>query len=417
MNGVSHESLWWSLLNHPKLLLLVVAGPCIVYLGARNLETTLFEQTPTTVQADRFAEDYGGQRWLHVEGRLLPEYAWWHASNNGFINVHVPLVPLDWKEGETVHIVRSFSIQASELAVWKNKTAQSSEYSLTGLQGPLGPMRYWDMFPTLQFREPVVYINDGGTPDSALLGLFLLAVGGFFLIASWTWLFRLIAFWWRQRPRGHRFHNLERQADTIPLSPHPVLAHLAAEAAAEEDKPDELDHFGLGVFALGAGHFAEALEELSIAIEENPQDVEAYQQRTMAYLGLDRVEEALADAHKAAAMDPADIESYFVRGKALMRNGLYDLAMADFDVVIDDNDDHASGGNRLAEAYHQRGLAWAIQKNMAAAVRDFSRSIIEAPYRAEVYEARAAAYDFLGETRKAQRDREEAEWRRAKPPS
>jgi Tfp pilus assembly protein PilF len=416
MSKRNSESLWWHVLSNPKMLLMVVAGPAVVYLGARNLETTLFERSPATIRADRFAADYHGQRWLHVEGRLLPEYANVQASNNGFVNVDVPLVPLDWKKGETVHIVRSFSIQGSELAAWKDKTSRSPKYSLTGLQGPLGPMRYWDMFPMLKWEEPVVYINDGHTPDSSGMGIFLLAICGFFLIASWTWLLRLIAVWWSQLPQGSRFDVLGRQADTIPLSPHPVLAHFAAEAAVAEATPDDLDHFSLAVFALGAGRVAEALEELSIAIEENPEDVEAYQQRTMAYLGLDCVEEALTDAQKAAVLAPEDVESYFVRGKALMRNGLYDLAMADFDVVIDDNDDHASGGNRLAEAYYQRGLARAIQKDMAAAIRDLSRAIFQAPNRAEVYEARAAAYDFLGKTKKAQRDREEAGYRKSKPP-
>jgi tetratricopeptide (TPR) repeat protein len=233
-----------------------------------------------------------------------------------------------------------------------------------------------------------------------------------------------------QLPRGHRFDNLGRQAETIPLSPHFDFARSAAESAAETDKPDDLDHFGKGVFALTAGHFAEALQELSIAITENPEDAEAYQQRAMAYMGLNRVEEALADAHRAVAMAPEDVEFHFVRGKALMLNGLYDLALADFDVVIDDNDDHGSASNRLAEAYYQRGLVRAIQKDMAfsesllsrrdsmaAAIRDFSRAIGTVPCRAEVYEARAAAYEFLGKTREAQQDREEAEWRRAKRPS
>jgi tetratricopeptide (TPR) repeat protein len=218
-------------------------------------------------------------------------------------------------------------------------------------------------------------------------------------------------------PRGHRFDDLGRQAETIPLSPHPVLAHCDVESAVEEDKPGDLDHFGQGLFALAAGRFAEALQELNAAIEENPEDVEAYQQRATACLGLDRVKEALADAQKAVAMAPEDVESHFVRGKALMCNGLYDLAMADFDVVIDDNDDHGSAGNRLAEAYYQRGLVRAIQKDMSAAIRDFSRAIGVVPYHADVYDARAAAYEFLGEASEAQQDRDEAEFRRAKPPS
>jgi hypothetical protein len=199
MSGEQKESLWWSLLSHPKLLLMVFAGPCIVYLGARDLETTLLERSPTPIRADRFAEDYRGQRWLTVEGRLLPEYAWWHASNNGFVDVHVPLVPADWKPDQTVHVVRSLSMQGSEVGSWKAKTARAPNYRLTGLTGPLGPMRYWDMFPTLRFEEPVVYINDGGTPAPPLLGLFLLAIGGFFLVCSWKWLATLLVFWWRRR--------------------------------------------------------------------------------------------------------------------------------------------------------------------------------------------------------------------------
>lgn len=42
--------------------------------------------------------------------------------------------------------------------------------------------RYWDLFPTLKFEEPVVYINyinDGNTPDSPypLAGLLSIIAG------------------------------------------------------------------------------------------------------------------------------------------------------------------------------------------------------------------------------------------------
>jgi len=177
----------------------------------------------------------------------------------------------------------------------------------------------------------------------------------------------------------------------------------------------DLDHFGHGLFALTTGRFAEALQAFNIAIEENPEDIEAYQQRAMTYLRLNRAEEALADAQKAVAMAPDDVESHFLRGKALMHNGLCNLATADFDVVIHDDDDHGSASHRLADAYYQRGLVRAAQEALSAAIRDFSRAIATVPYRAEVYDARAAAYESLGKTREAQRDREEADWRRGKP--
>jgi hypothetical protein len=192
MNNWKQKSRLWLLFTHPRLVLMVIAGPAIVYLGARNLGTTLFERSPTTIQADRFAEEYGGQRWLHVEGRLLPDYTHVQPSNNGFVNVDVPLVPLDWTRNQAIHVVRSFSLHQSELAAWIDKTERSPRYSLTGLQGPLGPMRYQSMFPMLKFEEPVVYINDGRSPDSPYLSLIFLAFGGFVLIGSWTWLLRIL---------------------------------------------------------------------------------------------------------------------------------------------------------------------------------------------------------------------------------
>lgn len=115
MNDGSHRTVWWNVLSHPKMLFLAFGAPWIVYIGARDLYTTLFEKTPTQIRADRFAEDYRGQRWLRVEGRLLPQHAHVKASNNGNVNVDVPLVPLDWDSDQPVHIVRSFSLQGSEL--------------------------------------------------------------------------------------------------------------------------------------------------------------------------------------------------------------------------------------------------------------------------------------------------------------
>jgi len=42
---------------------------------------------------------------------------------------------------------------------------------------------------------------------------------------------------------------------------------------------------------------------------------------------------------------------------------------------------------------------------------------VTVPYRAELYDARAAAYESLGKAREAQQDRKEADWRRGKSPN
>ena len=73
------------------------------------------------------------------------------------------------------------------------------------------------------------------------------------------------------------------------------------------------------------------------------------------------------------------------------------------------------GHTVLAEAYYQRGLVRAMRKEMSGGrLETFSRAIGEVPYRAELYEARAAAMNFLGNSRNAEQDREEAD-RAGKP--
>jgi tetratricopeptide (TPR) repeat protein len=218
-----------------------------------------------------------------------------------------------------------------------------------------------------------------------------------------------------QLPRGRRFDDLEK-ADAFPVVRHPVFAHIAREVATQGEDQGEIDNYTLGLWAVTDGRFDEAVRELSLSIDDDPDDAEAYQQRAAAYLGLDRVKEAMADARKAMALAPDDATSHCIRGKALVRSGYYDEAVADFDVVIAKGDPHGSEGEQMAEAHFQRGLIRALENDMSAAIRDFTRSINMAPYRPEVYEARAAAYERQGKTKKAQYDRDEVEYRRSKPP-
>jgi tetratricopeptide (TPR) repeat protein len=148
---------------------------------------------------------------------------------------------------------------------------------------------------------------------------------------------------------------------------------------------------------------------------ENPDDIEAYQQRVLAHIGANRPDEALADAQKAVELDPDDVDSRFVRAKALILSRQYDLAIKDLNFVLKRGDERDE--TQVTETYYQRGLAHAGQGNAASAVKDFSRAIHKTPYRIELYEARAAAYETLGKVKKAQRDRETAEHRGAIPPS
>jgi hypothetical protein len=201
MNGKKENSLWRNVLRHPKLTILAFASPFFIHIAWRNLDTVLSEQRPTPFQAERFSDDYRGQRWLHVEGRLAAEYADVKVNyqNKEFSHVHVPLVPLDWEPDQVVHVVGTFSMRNSEVDRWIEKTLRSPQHTLTGMVGPLGPMRYGDMFPKLRFEEPVVYINDGGTPGDPTFNFLFLGFTIVLLVGSWWWLAALLLSWWRRR--------------------------------------------------------------------------------------------------------------------------------------------------------------------------------------------------------------------------
>ncbi len=219
-------------------------------------------------------------------------------------------------------------------------------------------------------------------------------------------------------PRGSRLDQSLRNTDPVTLLPHPVIECSSACATDDaEGDANGVDHVTQGIFDLMAGRVGDAVRELSEAIQENPDDVEAYQQRALAYIALNRPEEALRDGQSAVRLAPDEVESHFARGKALMINGLLDQAIKDLSTVIDESDDSVEGTKRLAEAHHQCGLAWAAQGDLRAAIKNLTRAIHNAPYRAELYDARADVYEHLDERHSAERDRKAAEDRRAVPPS
>jgi len=190
MNGENEESVWWAVQRHFKLLLLAIGSPILVYFGFTSLLTALRERSPSHFTAERFAEDYRDQQWIQVEGRLAVEYAYTKAGNTEFVYVDVPLVPLDWQPDQAVHIIGRFYLPRSEVYAWKAKWTRSPQCTLTGQV--LDSMQYWDMFPTLTFAEPIVYINEGDSPFPLIFNLFMLALGGFMFLGSWTWLLRIV---------------------------------------------------------------------------------------------------------------------------------------------------------------------------------------------------------------------------------
>ena len=128
-------------------------------------------------------------------------------------------------------------------------------------------------------------------------------------------------------------------------------------------KMNAKDFFADALNQLQAGSFQDALDALSIAIQ----------------------------------LDPDFIEAYAYRGLAYYRLGNYDAAMADYDRSI------ALWPN-LAEVYYFRAILYGQQKEREKAINDYTRAIELKPTLIEAHYFRALNYGAAGKHDKAIED-------------
>jgi Flp pilus assembly protein TadD len=163
-----------------------------------------------------------------------------------------------------------------------------------------------------------------------------------------------------------------------------------------------------------AGIWSTAHECLSEVIRIEPENGTAYQQRVWVLLELGMFAEALQDAEIAVRMEPDDSESYRARGAARIKVGQFEQAVVDLTRYVEEEDTNLASGDRPSRGYYLRGLSHAGLGNFKQAIKDYGRAIRCYPDWPEPYEARAEAYEFVGNSTLARADRDEAR-RRATP--
>ena len=101
------------------------------------------------------------------------------------------------------------------------------------------------------------------------------------------------------------------------------------------DNPKANDYYINGMFEFLKDNFAESIQLLSQAIEQDTHHKLAYMSRGSAFLRLDRPDEAIADFDRAIHLNPDFARSYHLRGLAKEKQGTHTEAIADFDKAID----------------------------------------------------------------------------------
>ena len=90
-------------------------------------------------------------------------------------------------------------------------------------------------------------------------------------------------------------------------------------------------HFDQGYKLAEQGHYDQAIEEYSKAIELDPDMAEAYCNRPVGYTEEGRHDLAIADCNKAIELDPNLTEAYINRGFAFKLQGKKAEAIIDFE--------------------------------------------------------------------------------------
>ena len=177
-----------------------------------------------------------------------------------------------------------------------------------------------------------------------------------------------------------------------------ILPCLVFPALAQVSGQEEYDR---GVELSQAGKYAEAIAQLSNAIQLDGRNFAAYHERGMAWEHLKKYDKAIADYDQSITLHPGDKAAYNNRGKAWYEKGDCDKAIADYDRAI-------KLGPNYDLAYCNRGLAWGGKREYDKEIADYDRAIKLNPSRAVTYYYRAVAWKAKHEYEKATADYHQA---------
>ena len=184
-----------------------------------------------------------------------------------------------------------------------------------------------------------------------------------------------------------------------------VVDKIKSEASAspgtseKELRAEMAFQYGHVLFLLG--QLDRAMEAYSSAINLNPRNASAYNNRGIVYADKGDLDNAIEHYNTAIKLKPDYAEAYYNRGNAYDNKGEVDNAIRDYTEAIKRNPD-------FVEAYSNRGTVYLNKHDVNNAIRDYTEAIKRNPDQAEVYYNRGIAYANKGDLDNAIRDYTEA---------
>jgi tetratricopeptide (TPR) repeat protein len=149
-----------------------------------------------------------------------------------------------------------------------------------------------------------------------------------------------------------------------------------------------------GLVHLQANRFADAINDYTMAITQNPSYDEAYLGRGQAYLGLGQSAKAIDDLTRALELKPSYYEAYNSRGIALQGMGRIDEAIRDYSTALEIR----PSDPRL---HNNRGIVYFKAGKYNESIADYTAAIALEPSSFTSYNNRALALKKMGRLHEA----------------
>jgi tetratricopeptide (TPR) repeat protein len=171
---------------------------------------------------------------------------------------------------------------------------------------------------------------------------------------------------------------------------------------AIQEQPNQTEAWlNRGIAHYRLGEYPDAIQDATALIQKQPHDLRAYFNRGLAKAALAQPQQAIADYNQALAKatqtEPATLaEIYIDRGLAYVATTELGSAIADFDTAT-----HLDALND--RAYFNRGCIEGQQGNYTAAIEDFTQALALNPSNADAFFDRGMAYYQLSQKQQALR--------------
>lgn len=207
---------------------------------------------------------------------------------------------------------------------------------------------------------------------------------------------------------------------------------IEAYSLAIELNPCDADAYNnRGIAHDSKSEYGLAIKDFNQAMQLKPGDSAPHNNRGTTYLDIDEVEPAIQDFNHAIRLNPNEDKTYNNRGIAYHKQGNYNLAIKDFNHAVglrpDDANAYYNRGNAYCDkgeydraiedfntaikhepdfalAYNNRGMVYSNKHNINRAIKDFTKAIDLNPGSSIAYNNRGNVYSDKGEYELAIRD-------------